>query len=218
MLNFDAEQDQKEFNPGPVPAGSIVVVKMEVLKPHESRQKTANPYVSVAQSGLRQLYCQFDVVKGTYEGVSWRQNITLPMSEQPAGLTSGQETACRIGGSQFKAILKAANKRSVNDWPDFTDLKFPVKVKINNRPSESRDGRTFWKNEIQLIITPEMEQYATVRNTGEIINANGAVTGSGQTQTGSNEQQGDWADRIYGPDDNANMEHAAQQEFDDVPF
>ena len=131
MLDFSNAPDQREFGNGPVPAGSIVIVQMEVLQPHESKRAADNPYISVAQSGLRQIYCQFSVAKGSYSGVSFRQNITLPLGGQNMHLSANQEKACNIGGATLKAICLAAKKPpKINDVTSLTGLSFPVRVKI----------------------------------------------------------------------------------------
>jgi hypothetical protein len=195
MLDFSNEDEQREFNNnGPVPAGSIVMVEMEVLQPAEERRARDNPFISVAQSGLRQIYCKFTVANGTYSGVNFRQNITLPLGAQTVLLSSGQEKACRIGGATLKAICLAARKPpQAQDVTSLTGLRFPVRVKINQRPSKGNGDRIYWNNEIGIVITPEKEAYATVYNGGEIIVADGPTTGSddvGEQQRKSNNGNG----------------------------
>lgn len=176
MLDFSNEGEQREFGNGPVPAGSIVLVEMEVLQPSEDRRASENPYISVAQSGLRQIYCQFAVTKGSYSGVSFRQNITLPLAGQTARLSPNQEKACTIGGATLKAICLAAKKPTkIKDVTSLSRLVFPVRVKINDRPTE-KDGRVYWNNEIAHVITPDKEAYSEVLSQGEIIAADGPVT------------------------------------------
>ena len=102
MLDLTNECEQREFARGPVPDGSIVMVEIEILKPNQERQAHDNPFISVASSGLRQIYCQFTVSHGQYQGVSFRQNITLPFGEQDIPLNDGQRTACNIGGATLK--------------------------------------------------------------------------------------------------------------------
>lgn len=180
MLDLSNEQEQRDFVPGPVPGGSIVMVRMEVLEPAEERQHPQNRFVSRAPSGLLQIYCQFTVIHGTYQGVRWRQNITLPQGSQSIRLAEKQITACNIGGAMLKAMCLAARRNPrLRDVTELTGLCFPVRVKINQRPVEKDDGRVFWNNEISIIITPEKEAYASVCNGGEIIMKNGPVTGSG---------------------------------------
>lgn len=183
MFDFSDAEEQREFGGnGPVPAGSIVMVEMEVLQPKEDRRARENSYISVAQSGLRQIYCQFIVAHGTYQGVSFRQNITLPLGAQKAALSSNQEKACRIGNSTLKAICLAGRiSPKVNDVTSLTGLRFPVRVKINPRPAEMNDGRVFWNNEIALVITPDKENYSTVYNGGEII-TDGPVADDGNAR------------------------------------
>lgn len=182
MLDFSSAEEQREFgNNGPVPSGSIVMVEMEVLQPKADRQAQENPYISVAQSGLRQIYCQFMVTHGTYQGVSFRQNITLPLGAQKVSLSPNQEKACHIGNSTLKAICLAGRiSPKVNDVTSLTGLRFPVRVKINPRPTEMNDGRIFWNNEIGLVITPDKDTYSAVYSGCEII-TDGPVTGNVDT-------------------------------------
>lgn len=56
MLDLTNECEQREFARGPVPEGSIVMVEIEILKPNQERQAHDNPFISVASSGLRQIY------------------------------------------------------------------------------------------------------------------------------------------------------------------
>lgn len=193
MFDFSDAEEQREFGSnGPVPSGSIVMVEMEVLRPGENRQASDNPFISESYNGLRQIYCQFTVVHGTYNGVSFRQNITLPLGAQQVSMSKGQEKACQIGAAQLKAICLAARKPTrVNDIRSLTGLRFPVRVKINQRPNNTKDGRTFWNNEIAIVITPDKEAYSTVCNGGEII-TDGPTTGndSSPQQTQQEQKQG----------------------------
>lgn len=212
MLDFSNADDQREFAQGPVPAGSIVVVEMEVLEPKAERQTQENRFISVAQSGLRQIYCKFKVTKGTYAGVSFRQNVTLPSAAQTISLSPNQEKACNIGNAMLKAMCLAAGKPTkVRDVQGLSGMRFPVRVKINSRPSETNDGRIFWNNEIAFIITPDCEEYAKVQQAGEII-VNGPVTGGGTLKNprhaaNSNQDVPSWED-VPPPAKN----------YDDVPF
>lgn len=191
-FDFSKEDNQKEYGlHGPVPAGSIVVVELTILEPHASRQASDNPYISVANSGLRQLYTQFTVDRGQYMGVDWRQNLTLPAAFQDVALNPKQEMACRIGGSIIKAMLQAAKRPlAINKLTDLNLLKFPVRVKINPRPYESKTGEIFWRNELAQVITPDMAPYAEAQRMGEIIVENGAVKGKEDSQPAEKRNQG----------------------------
>ena len=83
MLDLTNECEQREFARGPVPEGSIVMVEIEILKPNQERQAHDNPFISVASSGLRQIYCQFTVSHGQYQGVSFRQNMLRELPRIP---------------------------------------------------------------------------------------------------------------------------------------
>lgn len=210
MLDFSDAQDQKEFTPGPVPAGSIVMLEMEVLEPAQERQALGNNLYSVAQSGLIQIYCKFTVAHGTYQGVSFRQNITLPLGVQTAQLNPKQQQACNIGNATLKAICLAARKPpKVNSVASLTGLRFPARLKLNSKPTAKDDGRVFWNNELALVITPDKEAYAAVYSGGEII-TDGPVTGDGgkrPTQNGNG----------Y-PDDPGYEQPPASAYESDVPF
>ncbi len=210
MLDFSNADDQKEFARGPVPAGSIVVVQMKVLQPEFSKQAPEDSYISVSKSGLRQIYCQFDVTTGTYSGVSFRQNITLPASAQKISLNPNYEQACNIGAAQLKAICLAAQRPTrINKIQELTGARFPVRVKINNRPKES-NGQVYWNNEIAFVITPDKPEYQRIRNEGEIINPNGALVGSESKGKQEQPKQSAGYDFGMGPGQNTNT--------DEVPF
>ena len=214
-IDLTDESEQLTIANGPVPEGSIVMLEMKVLEPNNKAND--NPWVGVARTGLRQLYCEFSVCHGSYSGVHFRDFITLPVSQQRISLSSGQERGCLIGGAILKAICQAANKPTkLNDWSSMTGLRFPARVKINPRSSTSKDGtREYWNNSLSTIITPDKDQYAMVVNGGEIINEHGAVTGSGAAseytssqQYSPSERNGQIADRAF----------ASTENVDDVPF
>ncbi|MFR9040985.1 MAG: hypothetical protein ACLVIW_14770, partial [Bilophila wadsworthia] len=117
--------------------------------------------------------------------------------------------ACNIGGATLKAMCVAAKKPlKMQDVTSLTGLRFPVRVKINPRPTCKDDGREYWNNEMACVITPDKEAYATVTHGGEII-TDGPVTGNaGKTKRQAAPEAG-----TYGmpfPSENAAM--------DDVPF
>lgn len=210
MLDFSQEDEQKEYGPtGPVPSGSIVVVRMSVLSPSRDNQASEDPRFYVSKTGLRQLYCQFDVDRGEYEGVSWRQNITLPNGFQQIALSDNQKKAANIGGATIKAMLLASGRSRpvISDWQELNGIKFPVKVKINNY-SRTKDGVTYWKNDIAMVITPAMDSYAQVRQAGELINKSGAVTGKEDSARPAQNSGGGFT----------GSESAQEYAVDDVPF
>lgn len=176
MLDFTNEQEQTERNYGPIPAGSIVIVKLE-LQDAPNNMAGNEPYIYMAKSGLLMLNFKCSVTDGDYAGVHWYQRITLPARAQRIGLDPKQETACSIGGSMLKAILQAAQKPlQINSYQAFNGLTVPAKIKIANNPYE-KGGNVYWKNEIAKIITPDMPEYMKVKQARQIINQNGAVTG-----------------------------------------
>ena len=226
--DFSKETDQSERKYGPVPAGSIVILEMQVTQPNYGKDP-ADPYITVAKSGLRQINCLFTVSRGTFEGEKFYQSITLPAAMQNINLSAGQAKGCQIGGSQIKAICQAANKPmqlasfgAMNGW------KFPAKLRINrSRPFLTRNGAIIWHNELDRIITPSMPEYNAVRNPPfEIIDENG-ITGFDLSQ---DEYDALCAKSGIYPADNSNdgyQGHDAsdnpfgdtqQPSYDDVPF
>lgn len=216
-FDFGNEEEQQEFSYGPVPSGSVVVVRMNVLSPAEGKQDPDDPLISVARSGLRQLYVQCEVDRGNYNGVQWRQTITLPIFMQHIRMSDGQSKSASIGGSTLKAILQAAGKPTkLQSLKTFDGVAFPVRVRIRNDGYESQNGEVYWRNEIAKVITPGTPEYSEVRQKGEIINPNGAVTGkevrkasgnSAFSSAGPSESAGGWG-----------HETAPAEELDSVPF
>ena len=206
MIDLGNEEIQKERARGPVPSGSKVLVRLVLDKPKFPAPE--DEWVAQAKSGLRQLQCKIEVVAGTYEGVWWYENITLPASEQRIRLQEKQQTACRIGGSTLRAIVesargiepnatdqRAARARHVSGWTDFDGMEFPARLGIDNRPYESS------------VIPATAKDYATIRQGGEVI-TDGPVTGDNGSQRNapSGGQDIPWSD----------APHPA--ETDDVPF
>lgn len=212
-MNFDfsKEDEQQQFNYGPIPAGSVVITRLRLLDPMDNARAPENPLVKLTQSGLRQLYVELEVTDGRYKGVSWRQSLTLPYGMQQISLSEGQETACRIGGAKLKAILQAAKRPlNVSDLRMFDGLRFPVKVRIDPREKTSRSGTAYWVNEIDQVITPDKEEYARVQSQREIINPNGAVSGSREPANKSYSHN-----HAYASFSDA---RTTERTFDDVPF
>lgn len=212
MIDFTNEKEQSERVYGPVPAGSIVVVKMEFQNAPENMQGK-EPFIFQARSGLLMLNFTATVKDGEYAGVHWYQRITLPAAVQKIALEPKQETACSIGGAMLKAILQSANRPlRITSYDIFNGLVIPVKVKIGNNPYVV-NGNTYWKNEIAKIITPDMPEYNDVRQTRELINYDGAVTGTvNNTYAVNNQKQ----DNVY-DSGNANFQNNGS-EIDEVPF
>lgn len=190
MIDLNHEEEQRERNYGPVPAGSRVLLRLSVLKPmYPSRD---DEMLAETKNGLLQLACKLEVAAGSYEGCSWLENITLPEGSQSAGLTDGQRTACRIGGALLRAIVESARRidpkatdprscrgRSVNSWLDFDGMEFPAKVKIHDEPRvNKKDGREYWNNRIGTVLPCTAKEYAEITRGGEII-TDGPVRGEG---------------------------------------
>lgn len=187
MIDLNNEEEQRERNYGPVPAGSRVLLRLSVLKPmYPSRD---DEMLAETKNGLLQLAGKLEVVSGTYEGCAWYENITLPESSQTVGLTDSQRTASRIGGALLRAIVESARRidpkatdarscrgRSVSSWLDFDGMEFPAKVKLDKEPYIGKDGRTYWRNRISAVVPCTSKEYAEITRGGEVI-TDGPVRG-----------------------------------------
>jgi len=222
MLDFNGEEEQQSRNYGPVPTGSIVFLTMSVEKP--TFVAPENPYVAISKGGLRGLWVKFEVVRGTYAGCSWYENVWLPKGMQQIRLHEGQETACNMSGAKLRAIVEAhrgifpkdqspqANRqRQTSDWLDFNGMEFPCRVGINNKPHE-KNGKTYWNNLIGMVITPDKAEYAEVKKAGEII-TDGPVVGTG-TPRQQAQSQGDG----FGGDDGMPWSDPDDPGASEVPF
>lgn len=194
MIDLNDEQEQRERNYGPVPAGSKVLVRLELQKPKYASRD--HEMVAMTKSGLLQLQCKVEVCAGSYEGCWWYENITLPSRNQTIRLDGNLQTACRIGGSMLRAIIesvrhidpkttdqKAARARQVNSWMDFDGLEFPARLAIDKRSYEGKDGKTYWNNRLGSVIPCTAKEYADIMSGGEFI-TDGPTTGDTAANTG----------------------------------
>lgn len=194
MIDLNHEEEQRERNYGPVPAGSRVLLRLSLLKPkYPSRD---DEMLAETRNGLLQLSGKLEVVAGSYEGCTWYENITLPEGSQAVSLTDSQRTACRIGGSLLRAIVESARHidpkatdarscrgRSVNAWLDFDGMEFPAKVKLDKEPYIGKDGRAYWKNRIASVVPCTAKEYADISRGGELI-TDGPVRGEDSAPRG----------------------------------
>lgn len=219
MIDFNNEQEQRQRNYGPVPAGSMVLCKIRIEKPN--RPAGDDPYISMAKSGLRGLWVKVEVVSGEYAEVFWYENMWLPAAHQKCTLDEGQTKACNMWGARMRAILEASNgfmpkddspkakrARDISSWFDFNERVFPVRVGIAKEPYVKGD-KVYWNNAIAAIITPDKKEYRQIMDGGEII-TDGPVTGDGSkrpVQNGSGF-----------PDDPGYEQPPASAYESDVPF
>lgn len=177
--NFADEGEQTTTVRGPVPAGSIVLVNVEPLESNYNGG-SSDPCVSEARSGLLQVRFLFTVAEGTYQGVKFYTNISLPQRMQNITLSEGYQKSCNIGGAQLKAMCLAMRKSTtVQKFADMKGWKIPVRVKIKNQPSEGKNGEIFWNNDLDRVIVPSDPEYQEIGRLREMINEHGAVTGNG---------------------------------------
>lgn len=218
-MAFDLSQESSQTAYGPVPAGSEVMLQLELMEPNQAIPE--HKFVRAASTGLLQIYAKFTVQHGSYSGVSFRQNINLPAHVQRIQLTAGQTKACNIGGAQLKAICEAAKKPTkMRDIMDINGLKFPARVKLNKKPVE-KNGNVYWNNELDMVITPDKPHYDEIVRGGEII-TDGPVAGGMPENNGGfgNQNIGTtFADPFNGPTDEGGFDYPEPRtDRDQVPF
>lgn len=211
MIDLSQEQEQKSAY-GPVPSGSRVLVRLTIEKPKYASRD--DEMVAMAKTGLLQLFCRLEVAAGSYEGVAWYENITLPSRAQNIRLTEGQQKACGSGGRTLRAIVEAVRgvdpkdkspqadrKRILNSWSDLDGMEFPARLGISKEPYEGKDGRMYWSNTLGRILPCTDKEYQEVMNGGEVI-TDGPVVGDQQPRQQASRQSGGYADRAldYGTD------------------
>lgn len=206
MIDLSQEQEQKSAY-GPVPSGSRVLVRITIEKPKYASQD--DELVAMAKTGLLQLFCRLEVAAGSYEGVAWYENITLPSRAQNIRLTEGQQKACGSGGRTLRAIVEAVravdpkdksqqadSKRILNSWSDLDGMEFPARLGISKEPYEGKDGRMYWSNTLGRILPCTDKEYQEIMNGGEFI-TDGPVEGDQQPQRQATRQTGSYADTGY---------------------
>lgn len=198
MLDFNSQKQQRQRNYGPVPAGSKVLCSINLERPKFASRE--HEYVSETKGGLLGLWVKLTVIAGTYEGVSWYENLWLPVEMQHISLSEGQTIACELAGEKIRAIIEAhrnvmpndespqaARKRSLPDWLDINGMEFPARLGINKEPYEN-NGKTYWNNTLGFVLTPDQKEYAELMNGSEII-TDGPVVGEGGKQQGQRQYQ-----------------------------
>jgi hypothetical protein len=237
-FDFNAAEEQKTFAAGPVPVGSIVMLKLEIQRPNEAYAAKPGSYVQKTKSGLYSLNCQFTVQHGTYAGYHWFENFLMPEGVQQARLTDGQLTACRISYSRMRAIIEAHRRidpkdqsqraraaRNLADWMDLNGMQFPCRLGLKKEPREytRKDGSKglAWDNTVSFILPCTDKRFAEVVNGGEII-TDGATQGDAPASI-SNDAFGNGGNG-YG-NGNSNVNSMGQEvpgwdvpPTDDVPF
>lgn len=179
MFDFNNQDPQKELANGPIPAGSKVLLRMLIQKP--KNESKPGSFVAQYKSGLLALWVKFEVVCGSYEGVSWYESMMLPVEWQRAVLSDGQHKACKISGSKLRAIIEAArginpkdksptanSARQLATILDFDKMTFPARVGIEKEGREHK-GRLYWNNVLSMVITPDKTEYQEIVNGGEFI-------------------------------------------------
>lgn len=178
MIDFSNSPDQKTGGAGPIPAKSMVKVKMEIRKPKAEKATTDHPLVTVFKSGLVGLDCEFEVISGQFEGTRIWENIFFRPDFQSIQMSKGQIGICNSSDAKFRAIIEASRgisptdgspaavqARSIQDWNDFNGLEFPVLVGV----AKPETGDKFINNTISRVITPERDEYPSLMMGEDII-------------------------------------------------
>lgn len=177
-MTINLGQEEKQRMAGPVPGGSMVMVKLSLA---EAKVPDApeTPYIGVgSNSGLLFLACQMEVQCGPYEGVTWWENITLPTGSQTIDVSQDPnlQKACKIGGRSLRAILESARRitpsdtspgaekrRQIQSWKDFDGLLFAAELGIyEDLYQRDRSGRTWYRNNIRRVICQGHPRYAAI--------------------------------------------------------
>ena len=230
VFDFNEAEEQKEFVSGPVPAGSTVLVKVEIQRPSKA-EYAAKPgsYVCRTSKGLFTLNCLFTVQAGSYAGYHWYDNFMLPEGVQRVELTAGQKEACRIAYSRMRAIIEAHRKidpkdqspranagRKLNDWMDLNGMVFPCRLGLKKEPRTftRRDGSQgiAWDNQISFILPVTHKNFNEIVTGGEII-TDGPVQGD---MPANNRNGFDYANN--GNSGNGEVPGWDTPPLDDVPF
>lgn len=195
-IDFNHEEEQRERNYGPVPAGSRVLVRLHIEKTDYPCRDM--PELTETKSGLLQLPCRFEVVGGTYDGVSWYDNITVQAGMQRIRLTEGQAKSANIGGSLLRAIIEAhrgidpkatdsrsASGRTIRAWGDMEGMEFPARLGLEKEPYEGKDGRLYWNNHVTKVLPSTDKEYAQIKRGAEFI-TDGPTQGDGQPRQRAN--------------------------------
>lgn len=225
-IDFNNAEEQRDPIHGPVPAGSRVLLKMEILKPKNESKRIQ--FVAVSQKNLYMLWVRLTVHAGSYQGFKWTENWMLPEGEQQVQLTEKQKVACRISYSRMRGVIEAArgidpkdksqqanSRRVINNWLDLEGMIFPARVNVADDGREY-NGRTIWDNQIARVITPDMEEYRELMQGGEFINPNGATFGKNAPRSNNqppHDDYDDYANSRYG-----DTAFPSNPPSDDCPF
>lgn len=186
MLDFNDEEQQSQRQRGPVPAGSKVLLRLELQRPRYGSD--ADPMIARTRKGLLQLFCKLTVAAGTYKDCFWFENITIPAKFQTINLEDNMALSARIGGSLIRAIIESCRRinpkdlgneaqrgRRINSWNDLDVMEFPASVGIDKRPYE-KNGVEYWNNNISRVISCTDKDFPEIVRGGEII-TDGPVKG-----------------------------------------
>ena len=135
MIDLGNEEIQREPKTGPVPAGSRVLVGIEIEKPQYAAHD--DPFVAEGKSGLRRLQCKVKVMSGTYDGCWWYEGITLPEAHQKFVFLFNDEMA--LFGDDVKHVEAAGSetRHTVDAGIGFAVLE--ALVDVHGNPEQLSD-------------------------------------------------------------------------------
>ena len=175
MIDLNTAGEQREGSGGAINPGSMVLVQLTVRQPAQNKSGSM-PGLTVAKSGLEYLDCELEVIAGSHKGKKFWHNMNV------AGGDGGTKhmKAIEISMRTVRAILEAyrniqpkeaspeaAVARRMNAWTDLNGLWFPVKVGC-----ELSQCKRFVNNTVDMVITPDREEYAYLMQGGEILTTN----------------------------------------------
>lgn len=162
-FDFNCADQQHTFEI--IPAGAIVPVSMSI-KPGGCGD--GGWFTASKNSDVQMLNCEFTVTEGPYARRKIFQYMVLSGGKQNE---KGESIAGGISRATLRAMLESARnvrpddmgeaavtKRRISGWQDFNGLCFAVKVGVE----KGKDGYP-GKNKIQVVLTPDMEDYAQVQ-------------------------------------------------------
>lgn len=222
-VNLNDAPEQREM--GPIPAKSIVWVKLHIREATKSTQKKSSkhPLMIVSNSNSENHYfdCEFEVRSPSFEGKKIWNNFVVV----------GNEKAVNISMAFFRAAIEAArgirpddasqaatNARQLNDWADLQGLTFPVRVGIE----PPKPGDQYINNTVAKVITPDKPEYTEVKEKGEIVSSNplpGIPTGGGAESGSSAGHDHKWGTNqpVAGKKEEVKKEEAQNATDKDVP-
>lgn len=175
MIDLNEAGEQREGSGGAINPGSIVLCLLTVRQPAQNKAGSMMG-LTVSKGGLEYLDCELEVANGTHKGKKFWHNMNVAGGDGGAKHKKAIEISMRTVRAMLEAYRginpkdvspEAAQQRRMNAWTDLNGIWFPVKVGAEI----SYCGR-YVNNIVDLIITPDKEEYQHLMNGGEILTDN----------------------------------------------